>query len=541
MMNIFDRIELCISSLPYNISSVKAWYDGTITFRMSEYLCDVTLDVIKSEIRLSLSIDEDSFRNRYINISDVGLIYLANVLNSNVDTVSFFAILEDGSQSLCLKKSFNYATHDEAIRFLIEGIISLKRIAGATLFVTGTFFSDEDTTDFYELITTEVNKSTFDSIVQTLPPLNILIVDDLFSTNLVLLKLQLSILLPKCRIYEAIKKLNSSAMMYSLENEIRKHDIDIVIAYGSGCFFAHQLKGVSKVLLNPNFFISEELQEHVVEINTDSSNLPYDIDTHRYLAVESCMDMADRQFKNLSFDDIDNTVGFFELGKCSGKNAETFNSVYGPTYTLSDNWLIGDEFIRFELIPTIERLYYKSHRHPFSVNTTRGKFAEHLRAAVNDHIAYARPAAYSECAYIKVSPFTHDITVDSGYREALLEAMGKDGQIIPDEDQIRFLTLQRYPDYRIKGFIDRIMNITEPYRFNHSHKLSEILLVVHRDGLSMEIKIKDKNYSITKNNTEDVYPLSRFFKRYKRPSSCSINLVRLTSVALKYISVEGLT
>lgn len=376
MMNIFNRIEQCILSLPYNISSVKTRYDGTITFRMSEYLCDVTLDVIKSEIRLSLSIDEDSFRDRYINISDGGLIYLANVLNSNVDTVSFFALLEDGSQSLCLKKSFNYATHDEAIRFLIQGITSLRRIADATFFVTAAFFDDKDTTDFYELITSEVNKSTFDSIAQTLPPLNILIVNDLFSTNLVLLKIQLCIRLPKCKIYEATKELNPSAMMYSLENEIRKHDIDIVIAYGSGCFFAHQLKGVSKVLLNPNFFISEELQEHVVEINTDTSNPPCDIDTHRHLAVESCKGMEDRQFMNLSSDDIDNTVGFFESGKCSGKNAETFNSVYGPTYTLSDNWHIRDEFIRFELIPAIELLYYKYHRHPFSVNTTRGEFAE---------------------------------------------------------------------------------------------------------------------------------------------------------------------
>lgn len=103
-MNIFDNIEQCISNLPYNISSIKAWYDGTITFRMSEFLCDVSLDVIQSEIRLTLSIDEDSFTNREITVSDSGLIYLANVLNSNIDAVSFFALIEDGAQSLCLKK-----------------------------------------------------------------------------------------------------------------------------------------------------------------------------------------------------------------------------------------------------------------------------------------------------------------------------------------------------------------------------------------------------------------------------------------------------
>lgn len=207
-MNLFDNIEQIISSLPFDISSVKAWYDGTITFKMSEYLGDIVLDVACSEIRLSLCIDEDNFKDRFINVTNEGLIYLANELNSNIDTVSFTALLEDYSPCLCLKKSFKYATRDEAIRFLIQGITSLKRIAEAILSTADSFFNDEEITDFYELITTEANKSTFDSIILTLPPLNILIIDDLFSKNLTLVKLQLMTYLPKCNIYEAEKELN---------------------------------------------------------------------------------------------------------------------------------------------------------------------------------------------------------------------------------------------------------------------------------------------------------------------------------------------
>lgn len=539
-MNIFDNIEQCISNLPYNISSIKAWYDGTITFRMSEFLCDVSLDVIQSEIRLTLSIDEDSFTNREITVSDSGLIYLANVLNSNIDAVSFFALIEDGAQSLCLKKTYNYATSDEAMRFLYQSITSLKRVAEATLSVAEFFFTEEDSTDFYDRIIREMNKSTFASIAQTLPPLNILIINDLFTKEHTLLKSRLCMWLPKCKIFEATRKLNPKDMMYAIENEVRKHNIDIVIAYGSGCFFAHQLNGVQKLLLNPKFYISKELQNHVDEINTDSTDMPYDNDTYRHTAIKLCKNMEERQFMNLSSDMIESAVGYFETGKCYDKNARIFNSVYGPIYALPDDWFSGDAFIRFGLIPAIEHLYFKSRSYPFTINTTRAMFAEHLRAVINDHIAYARPALYNENTYIKVSPFTHDITVDSGYRATLLERMNKDGDIIPDEDMIKYLTLKRFPDKSVTDFIDRILMVTDPYCLNQSHKLTDILLAIDKTDLSMTVRFKDKSGPVNKSKSEDVYPLSRFLKRTTRHKITTISMVKLTAIALKYIPVKGL-
>lgn len=541
-MNLFDNIVQLISSLPYDMSSVKAWYDGTITFKMSEFLGDVVLDVVCSEMRLSLCIDEDTFKDRFINVTNEGLIYLTNELNTNVDTVSFSALSEDNSPCLCLKKSFNYATRDEAIRFLIQGLTLLKRIVEATLSVAYSFFDDKYIPDFYELITTEINKTTFDSIVQTLPPLNILIVDDLFSKKLTSVKLQLMTRLSKCKIYEAKKELNPYAMLNSLEYEIRKHNIDVVIAYGSGCFFAHQLNGVHvhKILLNPKFYISEELQMHEAVINADSSDLPYDIDTYRHFTIETCQQMEDRQFMNISSDNIDNTVGYFDLDKCSSKNGEIFNSVYGPINTLSENWLEDDGFTRFELIPTIERLYYKSNCQPFSSNITRAEFAECLRTVVNDHIAYPRPCAYNECAYIHVSPYTHDIIVESGYRAALLERMNRDGDIVPNEDVINFFTLQRFPDKRVSDFIERILMVTDPYRLNQSNKLTDILLAIDKTDLSMTVRIKDNAITMCRSKNEDIYPLSRFVKRYARHKIAEVSMVNLTAIALKYIPVEDL-
>lgn len=540
-MNLFDNIEQLISSLPYDISSVKAWYDGTITFKMSEFLGDVVLDVVCSEIRLSLCIDEDTFKDRFINVTNEGLIYLTNELNSNFDTVSFTALLED-SPCLCLKKSFNYSTRNEAIRFLIQSITSLKRIAEATISVAGLYFNDEDITDFYELMTTEINKSTFDSIIQILSSLNILIIDDLFSKNLTLVKSLLMTRLPKCRIYEAGKELNPYVMLESLEYEIRRHTIDIVIAYGSGCFFAHQLNcvHVHKILLNPKFCISEDLQKHEAEMNTDLFDLPYDIDTYRHFTIETCKQMEDRQFMNKSSDNIDTTVGLFDLDKCSSKNGEIFNSVYGPIYTLPEDWFTGDEFTQFGLIPIIERLYYKSNCQPFSANITRGEFSERLRSVVKDHIAYPRPCAYSECAYINVSPYTHDIIVDAGYRGALFERVNRDGDIVPDEEVVNFFVLQRFPDRRVNDFIEQILMVTDPYRLNRSHKLSDILLVIDKTNLSMTVRIKDKSNTVCKSKTEDIYPFSRFARRHARHKIADVSMVKITAIALKYIPVEGL-
>lgn len=274
---------------------------------------------------------------------------------------------------------------------------------------------------------------------------------------------------------------------------------------------------------------------HEAEINADTSDLPYDIDVYRQFTIETCKEMEGSQFMNISSDSIDNTVGYFDLGKCSSKNGEIFNSVYGPINTLSENWFDGDGFTRFELIPTIERLYYKSNSQPFSVNITRGEFAERLRDVVNDHIAYPRPCTHSECAYIKVSPFTHDIIVDAGYREALLERMNRAGDIVPNEDALNFFVLQRFPDQRVKDFIERILMLTDPYRLNRSHKLTDILLVIDKTDLSMTVRIKDRTVTVCKSKTEDIYPLSRFVKRYACHKIADVSIVKLTAIALKYI------
>lgn len=533
-MNLFNDISRFFSNLP-DISSVKAWYDGTITYKTGEFLGDLVLDVICSEIRLSLCINEDSFKDRFINVTPEGMICLANELNSNIDTISFSALADNDSPCLLLHKSFYYTTRDEAIRYLNQSITNLKRIAETTLSVAGLLFDNKDITNFYDIINGEIDNSMSNLTAQDIPPLNILIVDDLFSKNLTSVKSQLMKLLPKCRIYEAENEPDPSYMLRSLEYMIIDHNnkIDIIIAYGSGCFFAHQLSGyIPRILINPNFYIADELK-HAAEAHPCSYALSYDID----VTIEK---MEIRQFTNISRDGIDNTVGYFDMDMSSDQNVETYNLLYGPIYRLCENWFAGDEFTRFKLIPTIERLYYKSNGQPFKANITRIEFAERLRAVVADHIAHPRPRVYNGSAYIKVSRFTNDIYLDSGYRVAKLIKITKDGDDIePDEDVINYLVLMRFPDQRVKEFIKKILSVIEPYSWD-DHKLKDILLVINKSGL-MDVRYKDKPLSKYKNKTEDIYPLSRFVSRDARHKFSDVSMVALTAIALKYIPVEGLT
>lgn len=539
-MNLYDNITDCLSNYP-SMSNIKQWFDGNVTFKYGNYLGSVNLDVAKSEICATVELENENFMDYGVTLSEVGLLFLANELSANIGNVSFF-VIPDAGLCMCLKKFFYYSSQDDALKFLQSTISELSIVAEATLRIAAAFEFPNIPDDFYEVIKKELDKATFEHIVQRMDDVRILLVDDFFNPGLMGLKLILKTRLYKCDIYEADKELNPLEMKNSLLHQIQENNIDLVIGYGNGCFFVNQLNNIPKIFISPKFQYAETLRMHIEEYNSDVSLLPYDVETARRFAVNSAEKMEEEQFFNLRFKNVDNTIAFFWTDNCSSKNAELYNMAYGPIRELlSEPEVFTDDIVRFNIVPAIDSLYLKSHCHVYKGDVSRGEFAEHLRSIVQDKIAYGTPEVFCERSFVKVCPFTHDISLEHGYQEPILETMDKEEQIVTNEDQIRFLTLQRYPDDCIKDFIDRLLKITEPYMLNRSYKLSEILLVVHKDDLSMEIKIKDKNNPILKKNTEDIYSLSRFFKRDKRFGNYSIDMVRLTSVALKYISVEGLS
>lgn len=539
-MHLFDNITEYLSSFP-TMSCIKQWFDGDVSFKFGNFLGSIKLNVAKAEICATVELKDENFKDYGVNLSEVALLFLVNELSANIENVSFF-VIPDAGLCMCLKKFFYYSSQDDAQKFLQSAISELSIVAEATLRIAAAFEIPNIPDDFYEVIKKELGKATFDHIVQRMNDVRILLVDDFFNPGLMELKTHLKSRLQKSCIFEADRDLNPEGMNFSLIHQIQENKINWVLGYGNGCFFVNQLTNVSKIFISPKFQYSEALKKHIEEYTPDVSGMPYDIETARRFAVMSAEKIEDNQFFNIRHEDIDNTVAFFWIDNCSDKNAQLYNMAYGPiSELLSDPEVFTDDIVRFNIVPAINALYVKTHRPVYKGDVSRGEFAEHLRSVVQDKIAYGAPEVFGERAFVKVCPYTHDISLEHGYQERILVTMDKEEQIVTNEDQIRFLTLQRYPDDRIKDFIDGILKVTEPYMLNRSYKLGEILLVVHKDDLSMEIKIKDKNNPISKNNTEDIYLLSSFFKRYKRSSNYSIDMVRLTSVALKYISVEGLS
>lgn len=362
-MNLYNKIAETLSNVPYNVTAVKVWYDGTITFRFGDYLGSLELDVTHSEICVNLELNTEDFAEYDVNISDVGLLCLANELNTYIDTVAFFVPFEVGAQCLYLRKSFIYSTVEGALKALIQSFSELSIVADATLRIAEEFTFPDIPSDFYENIENEMNKATYEHSVQRLPMVKILIVDDMFNPNLISVKSYLSTRLPQCEIVEIEKDLNPIGMMDSLKRQIQENKIDIVIGYGNGCFFAHQLANVPKILIKPKFRLSDELALHIEELNPESSVLhPYDVDTYRLLAIASCKDIEDEQFMNILKEDIENTIGFFWTDTTE-ENGELFSQVYGPIqklFTKPD--VITDDVIRYKIIPTVEALYTKNHR-----------------------------------------------------------------------------------------------------------------------------------------------------------------------------------
>lgn len=551
-MNLFDSITEYLSNIPA-MSCIKQWFDGDVSFRYGNFLGSVKLDVAKSEICATLELDDDSFKHYGVALSEVGLLFLANELSANIGNISFF-VIPDAGLCMCLKKFFYYSSQDDALKYLQSAISELSIVAEAILRIAAAFEIPNIPDDFYEVIKKELGKATFEHIVQRMDDVRILFVDDFFNPGLKDLKIHLKNQLHNCKIFEAKRNLNPAGMKYSLNHQIQEDKIDLVVSYGNGCFIANQLTNVPNIFISPKFRFAEALKEHIEEYNPEVSSLRYDIETSRRFAIMSAEEMENMQFCNLRFEDVDKTVAFFWTDNCSDKNAELYNMAYGPiSELLSEPEIFTDDIIRYKILPAIYALYAKSHRPAYKGNMSRGEFAEHLRSIVQDKISYGTPEIYGERAFVKVCPYTHDISLEHGYREFLLEMLDKDERIVPKEDMIRQIALMRYPDNRVTKFIDKAVALVAPYQHNYqamqynapydksqaSHRLSEMLLIVHKADLSMEVRFKEDAKDISKDKSVDIYPFSRFAKKDTKIKYIDISYVMLTKIAMKYIKVEG--
>lgn len=365
-MNLYDKMAKCLSSLSYNVSSMKVWFDGTITFRLGKYLGSAKLDVAHSEICVNLELDEENFAEYGVRISDVGLMYLSNELNTYIDALAFCVPFEVESQCLCVKKSFIYSSEEGAIKALIQAVSELSIAANAIMRIAAAFDFPNIPANFYQCIDNEMKSATFHHVVEKLPAIRILIVDDLFNPNLMSLKFFIRTLLPQSEIIEAEKYLDPVDMMACLMHQIQNNKIDIVVGYGNGCFFSHQLKDVPKVLIQPKFGFSDELGAHIEELNLDSVSLFPFVDTYRYFTLESCKRMESEQFMNsLQNEAAQSTTGFFWTDNTE-ENGDLFNKFYGPIQELSTKLgVIDADVVRYEIIPTISSLYAKTRRPKF--------------------------------------------------------------------------------------------------------------------------------------------------------------------------------
>ena len=83
------------------------------------------------------------------------------------------------------------------------------------------------------------------------------------------------------------------------------------------------------------------------------------------------------------------------------------------------------------------------------------------------------------------------------------------------------------------------MNDTDMINRDFIRNPSEMLLVIHKDDLSMEVRFKNEYVGAPKSKTEEIYPFSRFMQKDAQFKNLDINFIKLTKLALKYIQVEG--
>ena len=130
---------------------------------------------------------------------------------------------------------------------------------------------------------------------------------------------------------------------------------DLVVGHSLGCFWAHQLRGVAKALVNPCFFISE----HLRTLPRQMQYLSPREDGQRSFAITDAMcegfaRLEAAQFEGLTPGEILHTIAFFADADETVRQGDVFAARYGkPGISYPGGHLPGFPEMKKYIVPEI--------------------------------------------------------------------------------------------------------------------------------------------------------------------------------------------
>lgn len=345
----FDYLEHCILFSKFNPTNIKSVYDGTIFFRIGEFLWAAELDTLSSSIDISVEITEEHLQLRGLHIDEDELIYLCNEINDHFRGIKTYYVTGTGGFCVNIRKSISYSSQKDIKLQLSDCIAKVTVLCDAFFNIMQCYLIDH-VLPVYEIIESNYNTSLCEHIKRFSPKLNVLVIGNINSNSAPNLSLKENIenLIPQWDV-TILPPMISPNEIYNLAlNMIHANPNSIVIGVESGCIIANKVKGIPKLFLNPCFHNSEYMRK----LEKDEALERYNEDV-----INEFNEFENGQFKKITFNETQRTYAIVWSQHNYEKSVNDYQRYFGPFQDIpSDNFITSDKVILNVIIPTISQL-----------------------------------------------------------------------------------------------------------------------------------------------------------------------------------------
>lgn len=327
-MTTFQFLKKTIANSPYSPANIVAVYDGTLAFRIGDFMWSALLNSADASVALTMEITPDNLAQKGIyigdSVSEDDLLFLCNLINSDLPAVRMACVKDSDGLYFTIGETLNFSSRKDIERLVISHIARLQIVADCFFSIAKDCPLDYDNS--YE---TYLN-SVYNYILNNSGPLSLLIVSDFRASSSKQLIKNLKDNIPQWNISEFMISANPVDDLKRLNALVGEGNINIVVGIEHGCILTRCLNDFPKLLLNPHFHTSRK---------------------KAYAAFEK------DQFKKITAKDEENTQAIAWSEKSDEKSIEEYIKYYGPIsiYSSLSFWK-SKKIACYAIIPLIASL-----------------------------------------------------------------------------------------------------------------------------------------------------------------------------------------
>lgn len=250
---IYNRIATYLQTLCDNVEYRKEFGDILLTFKGQEMTLTVDPFTHTAEIS-AVVICHDAYQKSRCCIDEI--CELANAMNENFKPYRF--TWDWGNDVMYGAKTINFSSEEglmELLKWEIRKLFHLPTQAEKALFINETSDFPEDES-FMQFMLGVIDKWVAEEYLD----INILYLHGFASSGNSGTAKEIQESLPKCKVISPDLPIHPSEAHALIDKMIEEQHIDLVIGTSMGGYFAAQIPGTMKILVNPSFHVSRMMK-----------------------------------------------------------------------------------------------------------------------------------------------------------------------------------------------------------------------------------------------------------------------------------------